>query len=338
MDHLTPGIFRNGKSAKNRIVIPPMASETADSKGIATDKTLRHYQRLSEADVGIIFVEYSFIHQSGKGEPYQLGIDSDRNIDNLAKIAELIHEAGSLAGIQLVHVGGKTTTAISGFTPMGPSAVAVPAKGWDPEMPMAMSLDDIQNWSIWFLEAAKRADAAGFDFVELHAAHGYGLNQWLSPLTNRRGDTYGGSIGQRAKLLLDIVRLIRRELPHLLLAVRLPAQDHFLGGLERKDMAWVVLQLQKSGVDLIDVSSGIGGWQRPVTRSGEGYLVDDAAFLKAHLTIPVIGVGGIETRTFIDKIINEQRVDFAAVGRAILRDPRAWRNLVEPSFVAQGAL
>lgn len=317
-------LFKNGKQAKNRIVIPPMASKTADENGFVTDVSRQHYQRLAEARAGIIFVEYSFIHQSGKGEANQLGANSDQHIQGLAELASIIRSAGSLSGLQLVHVGGKTTSKITETELMGPSAIVVPVKDRPLETPVAMTTQQIQQWIEWFVQAAQRAHKAGFDFVELHAAHGYGLNQWLSPITNQRADEYGLNIQGRSRLLFDIVKQIKTELPNLLISVRLPAQDHSEGGLEVHEMSWVVKQLENLGVDLINVSSGIGGWRRQDGRSTEGYLVSDAAVLKQSISLPVIGVGGIETGSFIDQIICQKKVDFAAVGRAILKGPSEW--------------
>lgn len=328
--------FRNGKSAKNRVVVPPMASQTADDQGHATAATVAHYHSLARSGAGLVFVEYSFIHSSGRGEEKQLGINSDSQVAGLAHIARSIQQEGSLAGVQIVHVGGKTTLQLAGSQPIGASPIAVPVKGWQPEVPRKASQEDIQSLIRWYADAAQRAAAAGFDLVELHAAHGYGLNQWLSPLTNQRTDSYGGSIAARAKLLVQIMSVIRKEIPQLLLAVRLPAQDHLPGGLTIAEMIWVVHQLEKSGVDLIDVSSGLGGWRRPGDRHGQGYLVDDAAALKSHSSLPVIGVGGIESGTYIDEIIRERKVDFAAVGRAILSAPHAWgdAHLRQANFCA----
>ncbi len=313
----------------NRIVVPPMASQTADSMGFVTEQTIEHYRRLSQSGAGIVFVEYSFVHETGKGEVNQLGVDNDEKIDGLSRIAQVIHDSGALAGLQIVHAGGKTTSDITGLPLMGPSAVSVPVKGWSPSPPIAMTENQIMQWTQWFVDAARRARAAGFDVVELHAAHGYGLNQLLSPITNHRLDRYGKDIEGRSTLLLEIASQIKILFPDLILAVRIPAQDHLSDGLTVEEMSWVSQKLEAIGVDLIDVSSGIGGWRRPEGRQGEGYLVGDAEVLKHTLSVPVIGVGGIETGCFIDEILDAQKVDFTAVGRAILRDPLAWkmRNL-----------
>jgi NADPH2 dehydrogenase len=326
----TPYRFKNGLVMKNRVIVPPMASQTADESGFVTDRTIEHYRRLGRSNAGLIFVEYSFIHQTGRGEANQLGADSDANIPGLKQIASVIRQSSAIAGLQLVHVGGKTSTDLTGTPLMGPSAIPVPVKGREPETPKPMTEDQIQNWTEWFVEAAGRAVAADFDFVELHAAHGYGLNQWLSPLMNKRTDSFGGTIEGRSRLLLRIAAKIKATFPNILLSVRLPAQDHLNGGLTVEEMAWVVSQLESIGADLIDVSSGIGGWRRPEGRSGQGYLVADAAQLKNQTTVPVMGVGGIETGEFIDEILETAQVDFAAVGRAILQDPESWsrKNLI----------
>lgn len=316
--------FKNGKTAQNRVVVPPMASQTADSKGFVTKKTVDHYTNLAASGAGLIFVEYSYIDSSGKGEANQLGADSDSKILGLKKVASAIQNRGALAGLQLVHVGSKTTTDLTHRPSMAPSSIAVPVKGWQPEVPHAMNFQQIELWIQWFVQAAKRASQAGFDLVELHVAHGYGLNQWLSPITNQRQDEFGGSIANRAKLLFKIITEIKNKIPDLLLAVRIPAQDHFIGGLSPNEMVWVAKQLEILGVDLLDVSSGIGGWRRPEGHQGQGYLIPDAQLIKSNVLIPVIGVGGIETGLFIDELVCNHKVDFAAVGRAILNNPFHW--------------
>jgi NADPH2 dehydrogenase len=334
-----PHAFAGARLAPNRVVVPPMASQTADADGSATAATLAHYARLADAGAGLVFAEYSFVHPSGRGEENQLGADADERLPGLTGIARAIKRSGALAGLQLVHVGGKTTAALAGGTPMSPSGVLVPVKGWEPDPSRTMNLADIRSWVRWFADAAVRAEKAGFDLVELHAAHGYGLNQWLSPLTNKRPDEYGGDAAGRARLLLEIVGAIRIAAPGLLLAVRLPGQDHMEGGLTTAETGALAAELERRGVDLLDVSSGIGGWRRPEGRRGEGYLVDDAARLKAFAALPVIGVGGIKTGEFIDRILAEGRVDFAAVGRAILKDPAAWgRAQLRPDVAAGGGL
>lgn len=316
--------FKNGKTALNRVVVPPMASQTGDSSGYVTSRTVDHYKNLAMSHAGLVFVEYGFIHPSGRGEENQLGVDSDDKIEGLSKIAKTIQENGSLAGLQIVHVGGKTTANLAGGQPLGPSAISVPVKGWEPDLPRAAEVQEIEMLNEWYLQAAIRAAKAGFDFVELHAAHGYGFNQWLSPLTNHRTDEFGGGIEKRAKHLLSVVENIKKMIPSILLAVRIPAQDHLPGGLTNSEMAWVAQHLADRGVDLVDVSSGLGGWRRPDNRTEQGYLVNEAALFKKLLKIPIVGVGGILDAAAIDQFLLDGKVDFTAVGRAILKDPHGW--------------
>lgn len=323
--------YRNGKTAKNRIIVPPMASQTADEFGFVTEKTIEHYENLAQSGAGLIFVEYSFVHISGKGESHQLGADADNKLKGLSQIATTIQKTGSLAGFQIVHAGGKTSSEITGGELLGASSISVPVKGWVPEVPATLLESQIENYVQWFVDSAHLASLAGFDFVEIHAAHGYGLNQWLSPLTNIRSDQYGGNIERRAKILFLILEKIKKEIPNLLLAVRVPAQDYIEGGLTLSEMSWVTQKLETMEVDLIDVSSGIGGWKRPEGRNGQGYLIEDAHALKKYLSIPVVGVGGIESGNFIDEVLGTEKIDFAAVGRAILKNPAVWNenNLIK---------
>ena len=324
LNRYSPLLLNSKKTLKNRVVVPPMASETADENGLATEVTLAHYERLTQAGAGLVMVEYSYVHDSGKSEPKQLGVQSDAHLPGLQKIAEIIHRSGSLAGLQLSHAGGKTERVFTGGALMGPSAIAVPVKDQTLETPTSMTKEDIQLWKDSFLKAVSRAAKAGFDIVEFHAAHGYGINQWLSPITNQRTDGYGGSPENRARLLIEILSEAQAAEPHLIFAVRLPGQDFVEGGLSRTEMKNLAEKLAHMGLGMIDISSGIGGWRRPRDRRGEGYLVDEAEFIQTGLDVPVIGVGGIENGSFIDEAVSSKRLSLAAVGRAILKDPAAW--------------
>lgn len=332
INRLSPLKLKNKATLSNRIVVPPMASETSDENGYVTDKTIAHYSRLSEAGAGLIFVEYSFIHSSGRSEGNQLGINQDDQINGLGRISDQIHKSGALAGIQLTHSGGKTKSCFSGGVLHSPSGVIVPVKDRTLEKPNEMNFSDIQNWKEWFLKAADRAVKANFDLVELHAAHGYGLNQWLSPITNKRNDRYGGTLVNNSRLLLEIVQEIRSQHPNLLLSVRMPGQDFIEGGLAISDSILIAQMVQNAGVDIINISSGIGGWKRPRTRSGEGYLVEEAAIIQNQVSVPVIGVGGIKSGVVIDDLLRLKKVSLTAVGRAILKDPKAWGNTQLRSF------
>jgi NADPH2 dehydrogenase len=330
-NRFTPLSIRAGHRLRNRVVVPAMASETADSHGLATPATLARYRRLAEAQAGLLNVEYTFVSPSGRSEPNQLGAASDDHVPGLREIAAIIKSSGAVAGLQLVHAGGKTTRDLSGGVIMGPSDVVVPVKDRRLEAPTPMSQGDIAHWHQAFLDAAKRAAIAGFDLVELHCAHGYGLNQWLSPLTNRRTDDYGRDLAARTRLVREIVASIRADFPQLLVAARIPGQDFLPGGLTVDDMIVVTRDLVAAGLDIVSVSSGLGGWRRPKDRTMEGYLVEEATRIQAATPRPVVGVGGIESAAYIDQVVGEGRIALAAVGRAILADPAQWRQRTFPN-------
>jgi NADPH2 dehydrogenase len=313
--------LRDGLQLGNRVFIPAMASETSDEFGTPTEATFSHYEQLAKARVGAIIVEYSYVHPSGRSEPQQLGAYQDSQIEGLSRIAEIINTSRAISLLQLTHSGGKSSRDLSGGRLFAPSAVPVPVKDREMETPEEMSKEDIELWKTSFLNAAHRAHKAGFAGIELHSAHGYGLNQWLSPITNQRTDEYGGTLENRAKLLLEVVGLIREQVPQLLISVRIPGQDFLPGGLVSSEMQAVAKWLQDAGVDFINVSSGIGGWRRPGNRDGEGYLVHEARLIQSAVQIPVIGVGGIKTGEYIDQVIGDGSISFAAVGRALLENP-----------------
>lgn len=317
---------RSGLWLRNRLVVPPMASQTASADGRPTARTIEHYARLARSGAGLIWVEYTAVHPSGRGEPRQTMLADDTAIEAFAQVAWAIRQSGARAGLQLVHAGGKSTRELTAGDLQGPSAVAVPVKGRELEVPREMTARDLWLWKESFEQAADRAARAGFQWLELHAAHGYGLNQFLSPLTNRREDDYGGTTANRARLLFEIAARLRRLHPRRGLAVRLPGQDHLPGGLTREDSVWIARELGRIGVDLIDVSSGLGGWRRTDSREDEGYLVEDAAFLRARSGQPVIGVGGVKTGAYMDRVIADGAVDLVAVGRSILEDPERFRK------------
>ena len=321
-------IYINKKILRNRVVVPPMASSTANLGGFVTAKTIEHYQRLTEAKAALILVEYTFVHSAGRSEENQLGIQSDNHIEGLSEISHLIRKSGALAGIQLTHGGGKSTCELTGGKLMGPSAIAVPVKGQVIAIPDSMNKEEIDILKSAFIDGSTRAVQAGFELIELHSAHGYGLNQWLSPITNQRNDEYGKDMNGRLRLLLEIIYAIRAKHPNLLISVRIPGQDFSEGGLTISDTIVVAKSLENAGVDIIHVSSGIGGWKRLSSRIGEGYLVEEAARIQAEVDIPVIGVGGIQTGEYIDSGLLTGKFSLAAVGRAILENPKFWYKLV----------
>ena len=305
-----------------------MASETASFAGDVTAATLLHYARLARSGAGLVMVEYTYIHRSGRSEDRQLGISEDRQVEGLAELALTIRSAGAVPGIQLTHAGGKSARDLTGGALESPSGIRVPVRERELEIPDVLDLARIERWKTDFAAGVRRAAEAGFVLIEFHAAHGYGLNQWLSPMTNQRTDGYGGSAEGRNRLLVEIIQAARCAHPERVFSVRMPGQDFLEGGLSPADAVQLGHALESAGADILDVSSGIGGWKRPRNRVGEGYLVAEAERIQAAVSIPVIGVGGIESGEYIDESLRAEKFALAAVGRAILRDPEAWRRSV----------
>ncbi|WP_127716748.1 NADH:flavin oxidoreductase [Halobacteriovorax sp. HLS] len=313
---------------KNRVIVPPMASQTADELGYVTNETLNHYHRLATSDASLVLVEYSYVSLDGKSEPKQLGIDSYEKVMGLRQLSNMIKQTRVLAGIQLVHAGAKSTSELTGGKLIAPSPISTPVKGQELEIPLQATLADIEKLKKDFIRAAKIAVHANFDVIEIHAAHGYGINQWLSPITNQRTDQYGGTLYNRARILFEIVSEIRALFPKLIISVRIPGQDHFENGTTTTDSILISKKLVYLGVDIINVSSGIGGWRRPRDRRGEGYLVEDARRIQKHINAPVIGVGGIKTKKYIEENLQNKSFSFAAIGRAILENPIMGKQLL----------
>jgi len=300
---------------RNRIVLPPMATELASEKGEVTDALLNHY-KLRAKGTGVAIVEHTYISSEGRRSKNQLGIYRDELVPGLKKLAKTIRKEGATAIIQLNHAGAKAPSEVIGRRPVGPSSVQVPG---GEEVPKELSREEIDQIVEKFVNASRRAMEAGFDGVEIHGAHGFLLSEFLSPLTNKRTDEYGGSLENRMRLHLRVVEEVRKEIEGLLF-FRLGLTDYMEGGLTIEEGVKVAKFLEQHGVDVIDVSGGLCG-SRPPWAEGEGYFLNLSEAVKKKVDIPVIGVGGIKSPLFADKAIREGRTDLIAVGRAFLADP-----------------
>jgi NADPH2 dehydrogenase len=310
---------------RNRIVMPPMATGYAGTKGEVTEKLLKHYADRSN-DLGLLIVEHSFVALEGRGSMNQLGVYSDDLISGLTRLVEVAHENGTPIAIQLNHGGGISSSEITGIKPVAPSSVMHPQIGV--EIPHQLNLVEIEGVIDTFRDAARRGFEAGFDAIEVHGAHGYLLGQFISPVTNKRLDNYGGSLENRVRLSRRIVEEIKRDLgSNYPVFYRIGVEDSVLypGGLTLQKGVEAARMIVGAGVDIIDVSGGLGGG-RPEGLVGPGFFVPHAAAVKEVVDVPVIGVGGIQTAEEADKIIRSGKVDLVAVGRAYLSEPR-WATI-----------
>jgi len=294
---------------KNRLVLPPMCMYSADEQGFYSDFHLIHYGARALGGAGLIIVEATAVTPDGKISKNDLGIWDDQHIPGLKKIADTIRDQGSIPGIQINHAGRKSATEI----PLAPSAI--PFSG-EHQTPKKMAQDEIQSVIKAFQDAAIRADRAGFDVLEIHAAHGYLIYQFLSPLSNHRDDAYQ----KYNQFLLEVTQAISKVWPkEKVLALRISATEYIKGGVTPEQASQAILEIKSLGVDLIDVSSG--GNQMVKIPLYPGYQLGLAKTIRNLTHLPVMGGGLIETLSMAEYAISSQQCDFVYMGRALLRDP-----------------
>jgi 2,4-dienoyl-CoA reductase-like NADH-dependent reductase (Old Yellow Enzyme family) len=323
----------------NRIAVSPMCQYSAVN-GFANDWHFVHLGTRAVGGAGLILTEATAVTPEGRISPSDLGIWSDEHISGLKRIVDFLHEHGSAAGVQLAHAGRKASMsppweptrlvpeAEGGWRDVvGPSAIAFSENY---AVPQELSIDRIEAIQEAFVEATHRALEAGFDTVELHAAHGYLFHQFLSPLSNQRTDHFGGSFENRCRILLETVRMVRAALPssHPLL-VRISATDwlEFDDRNAEVEQGWTCDQslrlaslLRDEGVDLIDVSTG-GNVAKPSIPVGPGYQTEFAATLRKSAGISTGAVGMISSPEQADHIIRSGQADLVLLARELLRDP-----------------
>jgi len=302
--------------AKNRIAMPPMAHELATTDGLVTPQMIEHYALRASYGVGLIIMEHSYVCADGKYSPKQNAIDRDEVMKGLKTLVEEVHKFGVPIGIQLSHAGGNAREEIIGQVPVAPSALKTP-RGKD--VARELTIKEIEELIEAFAKAAERAKKAGFDFVEIHAAHGYLLNQFWSPLTNKRQDRYGGSRKNRLRFLLEVIEAVRGVLgSDFLLFLRLGADDRLPGGLTLEDSIFALPYLEAAGADLIDLSGGHCGYLK---EGPEGFFLYMAEALRPHTLLPLMVTGGIKTPQAANEIIVSGKSDLVGIGRVLLKEP-----------------
>lgn len=313
----------------NRLVMPPMATAKSGLDGKVSQAILDYYMEKSEGGyIGLIIIEHSFIKPEGKASEHQLSISDDSVVKDLRELADVIHRSGSKAIMQINHAGSATTQEIIGATPVGPSAVANPRKG---NVPHELTDEEIEDIIDAFCNAARRVKEAGFDGVEIHSAHGYLLNQFFSPLTNKRADEYGGDVHNRICIHLRIIKAVRtavgEDFPILL---RLGASDYMSGGTTIEDSKVAAREFEKAGVNILDISGGFLGYTIPGSTE-QGYFAPLTEAIKKVVSIPVILTGGITEGQAAEQLLAEGKADLIGVGRAILKDSK-WAQKAIESF------
>lgn len=316
----TPLTLRN-LTLRNRIVMAPMCMYSAAEDGRATDWHLAHYLARAVGGVGLLLTEATAVEPRGRISVNDLGLWDDSQVEPLTRIVRLVQAEGATIGVQLAHAGRKAFSPARGEGPqalVGPSPVPFD-EGW--RMPAELSAADIDGIVAAWQAAAQRALAAGLDLIEIHGAHGYLAHQFLSPLSNRRTDQYGGPLANRMRFLLRVVEIVRDVWPtDRPLFVRVSATDWADGGLTPEEVVQVAVELKARGVDLIHCSSGGTVPVAPPT-TGPGYQVPFAEQVRREAGIPTAAVGLITTPELADEIIRNSRADLVALARILLREP-----------------
>lgn len=299
---------------KNRLVMAPMCMYASDVSGIVKDFHLTHYESRAIGGIGAIIVEATAVEERGVLSGNDLGIWSDSHIAPLQQLVRRVHLYSTPIGIQLAHAGRKAAKDRKVV-----SASALPFDD-DSPVPAALSKGDIDQIIQAFVDGAIRAVRAGFDLIELHAAHGYLINQFMSPVTNLRTDEYGGSIENRGRLLLEIINAVREVMPQgMALSVRVSAHEYVEAGNKPQDVAAIINLVKQAGVSIVHVSSG--GLMNVPMSIYPGYQLNMAEIIKKSTGLPVIAGGLVEQKTMVEEVLGNKRADLVFLGRALLRQP-----------------
>jgi 2,4-dienoyl-CoA reductase-like NADH-dependent reductase (Old Yellow Enzyme family) len=308
-----------GLTFQNRLVLPPMQTGLATPDGEVTDKLVEYYTLRAKA-VGLVIVEHSYVRLDGKLSERQLGEYDDQLIGGLEQLVSSVHATGTPIVIQINHAGSKASKETTGFQPVSPSAT---------ENVRELQGEDLVRVAEAFVSAADRAMKAGFDGVEVHGAHGFLLNQFYSPLTNKRTDQYGGSLESRSLFPLEVVERVRDKIGGRLLLYRLGVVDLDPAGTQLEDSTAFSMKLKQATLDILDISGGLCGSRPQQIQDTPGYFIPQAKHINENVDIPVIGVGGIRDLRYANSLIEEGAVDLIAVGRPLMRDPNWASTAIE---------
>lgn len=330
MSYLTQPIQIGSLTLKNRLVMPPMATSSAESDGTLTQAILDYYNEKSVGGyISLIIIEHSYIAPEGKASENQLSVAEDRMVERLTELAEVIHQNGSKAVMQINHAGSSTSSQIIGITPVAPSSVPNLRKTDSTVKPQELTTQEIKGIVTAFQNAAFRVKKAGFDGVEIHSAHGYLLNQFFSPLTNKRTDQYGGDVFGRIRIHLEVIRSVREAVgPDFPIFLRLGASDFREGGTVIEDSQVAAQEFEKAGINALDISGGFSGYNVPGL-TGQGFFAPLTEEIKKVVSIPVILTGGVTQANAAEQLLAQGKADLIGVGRAILKDSSWAKKAIE---------
>jgi len=307
---------------KNRIVMPPMATNFAGLDGAVNDRHIAYYVRRAKGGVGYITFEHTGVMKEGRASPNMALIDSDQQIAHFKKLVEAIHQEGGKIFIQINHAGRQTSSMITGSPIVAPSALPCPIRQ---ETPKELSIQEIHKIIGAFGQAARRVKEAGTDGVEIHMAHGYLINQFLSPFSNKRTDEYGGDADGRMRIAIEILRAVRDNVTSdFPVSCRISADEYVEGGLKLEDTQKIAKVLEWNGSNALHITACVaasGYLNHPTYYSEEGVFVHLAQGIKSAVSIPVIAVGRIRTPELANQVLKENKADLISMGRPLIADP-----------------
>lgn len=315
----------NGMEMRNRFVRSATYEAMAEPDGRVTDKLLDCMAELARGQVGLIITGHAHVRQEGQAGPRQMGIHSDEMLDGLTRVASTVHDNGGRVAVQLAHAG-KNGIGRGDFAPLAPSEVVEKDKIKAAEM----TVEDIQRTVTAFGDAAQRAVESGFDAVQIHAAHGYLLSQFLSPYYNRRKDAYGGSLENRASFLVQVYQEIRQRVGTAFpVMVKINSEDFLDGGITAAESIEVCHMLEELGMDAVEFSGGTFESGRYVpSRTGtaesedrEAYYREAAKRYKREIGMPLILVGGFLSYPIAREVVKLGITDYVALARPLIREP-----------------
>jgi 2,4-dienoyl-CoA reductase-like NADH-dependent reductase (Old Yellow Enzyme family) len=314
----------------NRIVMPPMTTRTSDADGFVTDASVAYYMARVRGGTGLITVEMASPEKAGRHRRRELGIYHDGYLPGLTRLVGAIHRGGAKASIQLGHGGGHTRIDICGETPIAPSAIPHPVYEitFETIVPEAMTAERIGQTVAAYAAAAVRAQRAGFDCVEIHAAHGYLISQFHTPFENQRTDEYGGNLENRARFGLEILRAVKAAAPRLGVIYRVSVDDYFDGGLTYGEGRVLAIWAAKAGADALHITAGhyrskpTAHRMIPPMNEPDAPFLDYAADIKRAVDVPVIAVGRLGDPATATAAVQGGKADFIALGRSLIADPQ----------------
>lgn len=333
LDSLFSPFTINGKTLKNRCVVPAMVMNFCNADGTCTERFTAYHEAKAKGGFGMIITEDFAVDPRGKGFKFLPGLWNDEQIPGFTQFTKRIHAQGAVIIAQIYHCGRQTSKAVTGEAPWAPSAIPCP---FSPDMPHEMTIDEIHETVKAYGDCARRAEQAGFDGIEIHGAHGYLIAEFMSPYSNKRTDEYGGQLDNRIRFALEIIQDIRSKVgKDFIVGYRISADERVTGGRTIEDTKTIVPYLDRAGVDYIHVSAGVYRSFDAVIPSmycPHGWIADDAREVKQVTSLPVISVGRYNDPRIANNVIACGKADLVAMGRQSITDPETPNKAKEGRF------